>query len=158
MNSEGGRITILLVSDVELFLQLLNTYLGNRCFKTHTTRSGSEAMKMAYKMKPDLILIDMSIKDIPGDLLCHTLKNTPETASTPIVIISSTSGKKTKEEAMQAGCDALLFKPIRRDQFLSAIEDCLGIKIRRHIRAKVSLPGTVFLNQKQIATTIRCLT
>lgn len=157
MNGKGGRITLLLASHVELFLQLQLSYLGNRCFETHPARSGSETLEMAHRIKPDLIVLDMSVKDITGDLLCHALKNSPETSSIPIVIISSSCEKSAIEKVMQAGCDALLFKPVRRDQLLSAIEDCLGIKIRRHIRAEVSLPGTVYLNRQQIPTTIRSL-
>ena len=157
MNSLGERRTLLLVDDTELFLKLQISYLGNRRFEIHTARSGAQALQMVHKVKPDLILLDMFMQDMTGDFVCRLLKSNAETSSISVVIISSCSREDTRKRAMDAGCDGLIFKPVRKDHLMSVVEDCLGIKMRRHVRANVALPGIVLLNEREMATTIHSL-
>lgn len=146
--------TLLLVDDVDLFLQLQISYLGNRRFDIHTARSGAEALEKVREVKPDLILLDMFMPDITGDAVCRILKDDPETASIPVIIISSGTRDDTRKRCETAGCDGLIYKPVRKDLLLSVVEKFLGIHIRRSPRVRVSLPATIIFHDKELPAKI----
>lgn len=149
--------TLLLVDDVDLFLQLQISYLGNRRFDIHTAKSGTEALEKARGLKPDLILLDMFMPDITGDVVCRILKDDPETASIPVIIVSSGTRDDTRKRCEVAGCDGLIYKPVRKDLLLSVVEKFLGIHIRRSQRARVSLSATIIFQGVELPATIRSL-
>ena len=157
-NNQTRRKKVLLVDDVELFLQLQISYLGNRRFDIHTARSGSEALQMIQEVKPDLVLLDMFMPDMTGDAVCQKLKSDPETSSIPVVIISSGGRGDSRRRVEAAGCDGLIYKPVRKDLLISVVEKCLKINIRRQPRARVALPATVILEEKEeFSSTIRSI-
>lgn len=157
-NNRTRRKRILLVDDVELFLQLQISYLGNRRFEMHTAKSGSEALQMVKDVKPDLILLDMFMPDMTGDVVCRNLKSDPETSSIPVVIISSGGRGDSRRRVEAAGCDGLIYKPVRKDLLISVVEKCLDVTVRRQPRARVALPATVILEEKEgFSSTIRSL-
>jgi CheY-like chemotaxis protein len=139
------RKRILLVDDVELFLQLQVSYLGHRRFEIHTARSGTQALEMAREVKPDLILLDMFMPDITGDVVCRKLKSDPVTSSIPVVIVSSGGRGDSRKRVETAGCDGLIYKPVRKDLLVSVVEKCLNVHVRRQPRVRVGLPVTVKL-------------
>jgi CheY-like chemotaxis protein len=149
--------TLLLVDDVDLFLQLQISYLGNRRFDIHTAKSGAEALEKARNVKPDLILLDMFMPDITGDAVCRILKGDPETASIPIIIVSSGTKDDTRKRCETAGCDGLIYKPVRKDLLLSVVEKFLGIHIRRSQRVRVSLKAVIIFHDVELPATIRSL-
>jgi len=149
--------TILLVDDVELFLQIQISYLGNKRFDIHTASSGSEALGMAQELKPDLILLDLFMPDMTGDIVCRILKANSETSSIPVVIVSSGGREDSRKRAQAAGCDGLIYKPVRKDLFLSVVEKCLDISIRSQPRARVALSATITLEGKELSTVIHSL-
>ncbi len=153
-NTPESRKTILLVDDVELFLQLQISYLGNKRFDIYTARSGSEALGMAQELKPDLVLLDMFMPDMTGDVVCRILKSQPSTSSIPVVIVSSGGREDSRKRAENAGCDGLIYKPVRKDLLLSVVEKCLGINLRREHRIRVKLPVTVGLEGEEAGATI----
>lgn len=158
MEGKNNRLQrLLLVDDVDLFLQLQISYLGSRRFDIHTARSGAEALEKVWEVKPDLILLDMFMPDITGDAICRILKDDPDTASIPVIIISSGTRDDTRKRCETAGCDGLIYKPVRKDLLLSVVEKFLNIYIRRSRRIRVSLPATIIFHGKELPATIRSL-
>lgn len=155
--SETDRKTLLIVDDVELFLQLQVSYLGNRRFEIHTAKSGTEALDKARSLKPDLILLDMFMPDITGDVVCRTLKEDPDTSAIPVIIVSSGSKGDSRAKSEAAGCDGLIYKPVRKDLLITVVEKFLNITMRRHLRARVYLPAKVILEEAEISATIHSL-
>ena len=149
--------SLLLVDDVDLFLQLQIAYLGNRRFDIHTAKSGAEALEKARDVKPDLILLDMFMPDITGDAVCRILKDDPETSSIPVIIVSSGTRENTRKRCESAGCDGLIYKPVRKDLLLSVVEKFLGIHIRRSPRVRVSLASTINFHGKELPATIHSM-
>jgi CheY-like chemotaxis protein/Tfp pilus assembly protein PilZ len=157
VKSKPERKTLLLVDDVELFLQLQISYLENPRFQIHAARSGKEALEKARSLHPDLVLLDMFMPDIQGDEVCRTLKENPGTASIPVILVSSGSRDESKKRAEAAGCDGLIYKPVRRDLLLSVVEKCLGISMRRNARVRVLLPAVIVTEGEEIPATIHTL-
>jgi len=134
---------ILIVDDVQLFIQLQKTLLNRQEFTLLTARSGRGALDTARKEKPDLILLDLYMPDMNGDTVCKELKSDPATEHIPILIITTDDADEFRELCIEAGCDGYLTKPIRKDTLIPAIENHLKIPPRRHKRVRTHIPCTV---------------
>ena len=148
---------ILIVDDLELFIQLQISYLGRQRFDIHTACNGAEALEKARSLQPDLILLDLHMPDMNGDQVCRILKGDPGTSSIPIIIVSSGTKDYSRVATITAGCDGLLYKPVRKDLLLTIVEECLGISIRRQPRVTVSLSGALILDATDSPMTISSL-
>lgn len=139
---------ILLVDDVSLFIQLEKSFLSRDLFEITTARSGRDALSSARANTPDLVLLDLYMPDMNGDAVCRELKNDPATKNIPIVMVSSEGEKDAEMLCHQAGCDDFIYKPIRRDLLLAAVERQLKVTHRRHVRINTDLPCTVRHNEQ----------
>ena len=139
------RVTkkILIVEDVQMFVQLQKTLLNRQDFTLLTARSGQGALDAARQEKPDLILLDLYMPDMNGYDVCRELKSDPATEHIPILIITADDAEEFREMCIEAGCDGHLTKPIRKDTFIPAIESHLQIPPRRHSRVMIRIPCTV---------------
>ncbi len=108
MNNE----TILLVEDSALNRKLVETVLRPSGYRLLIAVDGQEAVDIATREKPDLILMDMQLPKISGYDATRTLKAQPETADTPIVALTAHAMDDERERAKAAGCDGYITKPI----------------------------------------------
>ncbi len=141
-----SKKVILLVDDVELFLELEKSFLARESFSLHTARTGREALEKARSLHPDIILLDLYMPDLDGDAVCRTLKSSPATSAIPVVIISSDSGTGTRNRCLAAGCDGFIPKPLQRETLLAAIEEMLKVAQRTSPRIPIHvecLLGTI---------------
>ncbi|UCG38209.1 MAG: response regulator [bacterium] len=152
-----GRKRILIVDDNEFFLRQQTTYLQRSSFDISSAVTGKEALRKARKLLPDLILLDQILPDKSGQDVCRELKKDPVTASMPIIIVSSGDRETSRARTAEAGCDGLIFKPIRRDLLVTMVEELLGVATRRWSRAAVSLPCTVRNGEEQVTSTLYSL-
>ena len=151
------KMKLLIVDDVELFIQLQISYLGRQRFDIHTARNGEEALERARSLQPDLILLDLHMPGMNGDQVCRILKGDPDTSSIPVIIVSSGTKEYSRVATLTAGCDGLLYKPVRKELLLTIVEECLGISIRRQPRVPVSLSGAMILDAMDSPITISSL-
>jgi len=157
MKSGKEKKTLLIVDDVELFIQLQISHLGHSRYDIHTARSGSEGLQIARSLKPDLILMDLFMPDMDGDQICRILKEDPETSSIPVVLVSSGARGRSRTASVSSNCDGLIFKPVRRDLLLSVVENLLGTNLRSRNRIRVSIPGTATMDERSYPVTIHTL-
>ena len=137
------RKKILIVDDVQTFIQLQKTLLNRQDFTLLTVRSGREAIHKAREESPDLILVDLYMPDMNGDAVCRELKNDSATKEIPILIITTDDADEFREMCIEAGCDGHITKPLRKDTFIPAVEIHLKIPPRRHRRLGTLIPCTV---------------
>jgi CheY-like chemotaxis protein len=137
MDSE--KKTILIVDDNRFFIQQLAGCLDRQKFDILTADSGKEALELLHTNTIDLILLDHIMEDMTGPDICETLKANPVTAHIPIVIVSSGEREDAREQIARAGCDGIIFKPIRRNQVLALVEEYLGVAFRMWPRARVAI-------------------
>jgi CheY-like chemotaxis protein len=137
------RKKILIVDDVQMFIQLQSTLLNRQDFTLIPVRSGQEAINTARGENPDLILLDLYMPDINGDSVCQVLKEDLATKVIPILILTTDDSEEFRELCNNAGCDGHITKPLRKDTFIPAIETHLQIPPRRHKRLRTLIPCTV---------------
>lgn len=77
---------------------------------------GEEALDMALRQRPDLIIMDIQLPKMNGLEVTRKLRQTPAFNHIPIIAITAYAMKGDKEKAIDAGCDAYLPKPINTRQ------------------------------------------
>jgi CheY-like chemotaxis protein/GAF domain-containing protein len=136
--------TILLVDDVELFLQLEESFLEDCGHQLVTATSGEEALERMQSINPDLLLLDLYLPGIDGDEVCRRLRSTEAWANLPIVMVTA-AGKETEiHKCLAAGCDDYLTKPINKKDLLDKVQRLLGWAVPRSA-PRVSAPLRVQL-------------
>ena len=77
-----------------------------------TAEGPEKAMIAIKKARPAVILMDLELPGMDGLSLTRMLKKDPETRDIPVIAITSYPDRFPREEAMKAGCDAFVVKPI----------------------------------------------
>jgi len=115
------EIRVLLVDDEYFNYELLSLALGEH-FEIHYVESGREALSKTIANKPDILLLDVCMPGIDGYDTCRLLKNTPETSTIPIIMISGLENQSEKDEAFAAGCDDYITKPFEMSELIEKIK------------------------------------
>ncbi len=157
MTPNPSKKHLLLVDDMALFLSMEQSYLQRTDFVLHTASSGREALDKAHEIKPDIILLDLHMPDLPGDQVCAKIKGDPEYRHIPVVIATAEKNKPTLARCIDAGCDAFILKPFNRELLLRTIQELLVIAQRKYRRVRVSLPCVIRVDEEELECTIRTL-
>jgi signal transduction histidine kinase/ActR/RegA family two-component response regulator len=121
-----GPATLLYVEDNLANLSLVETILESRPqWRTLPALQGELGLELARQHRPDLILLDLHLPDIPGEEVLRRLRADERTAHIPVVVISADATQSSIERLLASGASAFLTKPIDIGQFLSAIENLL---------------------------------
>src|SRR5476649_2751433 len=118
--------TVLIVEDNELNMKLFHDLLQANGFNTIETRNGIEALDLARKHKPDLILMDIQLPEVSGLEVTKWLKDDPELKAIPVVAVTAFAMKGDEERIREGGCEAYLSKPISVGKFIETIRHFLG--------------------------------
>ena len=118
--------TVLIVEDNELNMKLFNDLVETRGCAIIQTRSGVEAVDLARKHRPDLILMDIQLPEVSGLQVTQWLKDDDSLKSIPIIAVTAFAMKGDEEKIRQGGCEAYLSKPISVGKFLETIDKFLG--------------------------------
>jgi two-component system KDP operon response regulator KdpE len=114
---EGGSVTTVLVIDDEpQILRALRINLRVREYEVHTAGSGSEALELAARHPPDLVILDLGLPDLDGVDVIHGLRGWTDA---PIIVLSGRADSTDKVEALDAGADDYVTKPFGMDELLA---------------------------------------
>jgi DNA-binding response OmpR family regulator len=116
------RATILLVENDSALSMLLIDRLGAEGYILHKAASAAQAVELAVQISPDLILLDLSLPDQHGLVLCAELK---EKQQAPIIICSATKQEHEAILALKLGADDFVAKPFSVDELAARIEAVL---------------------------------
>ncbi len=118
--------TVLIVEDNELNMKLFNDLLEANGYGTIQTRSGVEAVELARKHKPDLILMDIQLPEVSGLQVIQWIKDDEALKRIPVIAITAFAMKGDEEKIRQGGCEAYLSKPISVVRFLETVRTYLA--------------------------------
>ena len=127
--------TILVVDDEPQIRRVLRSTLSFRGYTISEVSSGEEAVELAPKLKPDLILLDVNLPGISGIETCREIRRSTDA---PIIMLTVRSAERDKVIALDAGADDYVTKPFGIEELLARIRASL----RRHPTAD-SLPPFV---------------
>lgn len=101
---------ILLVEDDDALASVYTTRLDAEGFQIRRVPNGEEALAATLEFKPDLILLDVMMPKVSGFDVLDILRNTPETASVKVIMLTALSQDADKQRAMDLGVDDYLVK------------------------------------------------
>lgn len=125
--------SILLVDGDSSSRRVLRTSLRNVGFSVVSVGSAHSARKELLRSAPDLILSDTFLAQGDGYALCTWVKTTPLLEQTPFVFITSNTSDDARQQAMDAGCDDYLVKPLFFHRIVARLQALVE-------RRKLSLP------------------
>jgi CheY-like chemotaxis protein len=116
---------ILLVEDNEMNADMLSRRLIRRGYEVHIVRDGQKAVDTIESLKPDLVLMDMSLPVLDGWEATLRIKQNPKTKDIPVMALTAHALATERERALEAGCDEYETKPVEFERLLGKMEALL---------------------------------
>lgn len=121
------RKKVLVVDDEENLLKLVCATLGyDDSYEIAVARDGEEAIAVAARTRPDLVILDMLMPKLDGPAVCRSLKADVSTAHTKIIILTALAQQSARQMAMASGADDFITKPFSPTVLLRKVEEMLG--------------------------------
>lgn len=118
--------TILVAEDRQFSRKILTDFLEARGFSVLMAMNGQECIRLALTQRPSLILLDLSIPVIDGWEIARLLKSNPATREIPIIATTAHTLSGDREQALAAGCDDYLPKPLDHGLLFKKMMQYLG--------------------------------
>jgi two-component system, OmpR family, alkaline phosphatase synthesis response regulator PhoP len=116
---------ILLVDDEIDILEFISYNLEKEGYKVYTAQNGKDAIRIAEKKEPDLIILDVMMPEMDGIVTCEELRKIPKLKSTVIAFLTARSEDYSQIAGFEAGADDYITKPIRPKVLLSRVKALL---------------------------------
>lgn len=120
------RERILIVEDNPQNMRLIKMTLGAKDYTLLEATDGAQALDVAVRGQPDLIIMDIQLPKVSGLEVTRRLRGIPSFSHVPIIAITAYAMKGDKEKAIDAGCDAYLSKPISTRELPQVIAQMLS--------------------------------
>ncbi|MEE8526690.1 MAG: fused response regulator/phosphatase [Thermoanaerobaculia bacterium] len=129
---------ILLVDDNATNLNVLRETLQGRGYELRMAKSGEQALKIADKIGPDLVLLDIMMPPgIDGYETLERLQAEPQTAETPVIFLSALHDTKDKVKGLDLGAVDFISKPFQGDEVIARVNTHLTIhRLRRELERR----------------------
>jgi len=108
--------SVLVIDDEPQIVRALRINLRVRQYDVHTAGSAGEALELAARHPPDLVILDLGLPDLDGVEVIHGLRGWTDA---PIIVLSGRADSTDKVEALDAGADDYVTKPFGMDELLA---------------------------------------
>lgn len=119
---------VLVVDDSAANRKLLEARLQDEYFEVVGAASGAEAITLAQRWSPDIILLDVLMPVMDGFEACRRLKAQPATAHIPVVMVTSLNDQHERVRGLDAGADDFLVKPVDQATLFARLRALLRVK------------------------------
>jgi two-component system cell cycle response regulator DivK len=127
LNSDGQVQTIMVVEDFEDNRFMMRRLLEMSGYNVIEAVNGEEAVEMAFKERPSLILMDLSLPLLDGLAATRRIRELPELNHVPIVAVSAHDTADFHADALAAGCNDYVTKPIDFDELEQLLERVIEV-------------------------------
>jgi two-component system phosphate regulon response regulator PhoB len=131
---------ILVIEDEPDIQQILDYNLREKGHKVFIAGKGEEGLRLAREKRPDLVLLDLMLPDIPGTDVCKALKSDPATKSTQVVMLTAKGEEIDRVVGFELGADDYVVKPFSVRELLLRVQAIL----RRSQSEQEASPGISF--------------
>ena len=126
--AEESAPLVLVVDDVDHGREIFAEYLEYRGFRVATAADGFEALEKAFELRPDVILMDLSLPGIDGWEATRRLKLDERTRAIPIIALTAHALASAHDKAREVGCSSVVTKP--------CLPKDLEMEVRRQLEAR----------------------
>ena len=125
----GHGVVVLQIEDNPSNSALVEQVLAKRPgVRLVSAGEGRTGLELARQHRPDLVLLDLHLPDLPGDELLHRLKAVPELADTKVVVVSADATPSRIREMLDLGVEGYLTKPVDIEALLRLVDYEIGVK------------------------------
>ena len=114
--------TVLLVEDERKLRELVRSYLERAGLAVLSTGSGAEALTLAAEAAPDLVVLDLGLPDVPGEVIARELR---AAGSVPILMLTAKAGEEDRIAGLELGADDYVTKPFSPRELVARIKAVL---------------------------------
>jgi chemosensory pili system protein ChpA (sensor histidine kinase/response regulator) len=118
--------TVMVVDDSVTVRKVACRFLEREGFQVITARDGIEAMQLLQEHRPDIMLLDIEMPRMDGFEVARRIKASEELKSLPIIMITSRTGEKHRERALDIGVEGYLGKPYQEEELLETMSAFMG--------------------------------
>jgi len=144
---------ILLVDDEEDILEFVSYNLQREGFRVFSARNGLEAIEMAGKVKPDLVILDVMMPEMDGIAACEEIRKLPSCKNVIIAFLTARGEDYSQIAGFEAGADDYITKPIRPKVLISRVKALLkragGIGIDASENDKIINIGDIVIDKER---------
>jgi len=116
---------VLVVDDDLIMHEVLQRYLGRNGYEMINACNGREAIALATRELPELIILDVMMPEMGGLSALRQLKETEATKAIPVIVLSVNADRETRLESEFSGATAFLTKPFSPAQLLAEVRRLL---------------------------------
>ncbi|MFA5271857.1 MAG: response regulator [Candidatus Omnitrophota bacterium] len=147
--------TILIVEDEKDIVKMLDYNLKKEGFKTLSAHDGEDALDLAAKDQPNLIILDLMLPGMDGLEVCKTLKKENKTASIPIIMLTAKSQETDKIVGLELGADDYVTKPFSPRELIARIKAVLRRAKDKDKLTEIIKIGDLIIDLSRIAVSIK---
>lgn len=153
---ESSR-TILVVDDVAMFRELGRLFLA-RSGRVLTASNGKDALACIRRERPDLVVADADMPVMDGSQLCSAIKRDPGLRDIPVVMLLPEADARAHANAVRAGADDVLSKPLSRVSLIATVNRFLNFpRVRGLPRVETSTPVRLRVETRESLGVLRNL-
>ena len=119
---------VLVVDDNPMNVKMLADILGFNGYDVVRASGGNEALARLGSERPDLVLLDVMMPDLDGYSVCRAIRDNPDTAMLPVVMVTALDPREERVKGVEAGADDFLSKPVNQQELLARVRSLLRIK------------------------------
>ena len=136
-SGDAMRPTVLLVDDMAANLRVLYESLNGSDYRLLIANGGAEALKVARRARPDLILLDIMMPDVDGFEVCRQLKADPSTAGLGVIFLSALDAIADKVKGLELGAVDYVTKPFHPEEVAARVEThCKIVRLERQLASR----------------------
>jgi two-component system cell cycle response regulator DivK len=129
---------ILVVEDDPNSANLMNRILTARGHQVFIANTGLEGLRLAVQESVDLVLLDLMLPDVGGELIAALLDRYPSLANVPVIAVTAKTGRAAEQYARMRGCDGYVTKPIDTRRLPEIIAQLLNGKAEAEAKTEAS--------------------
>lgn len=152
------KYKVLVVDDEEDIIEVLKYNLEREGYKVKTALDGDQAIKMAYKFEPHLIILDIMMPGMDGIEVCQKLRSDEKFANTLIAFLTARNESFTQISALDTGGDDFINKPIKPSVFIARVHALMRrhqINVQTEVDQTKLAFGDLIIDEDSISVSIK---
>ena len=146
---------ILIVEDEKDIIKMLEYNLKKEGFKVIDARDGEDALDLALREHPNLVLLDLMLPGMDGFEVCKALKKETKTASIPVIMLTAKSHESDKVVGLELGADDYVSKPFSVRELIARMKAVLRRAAEKEKPPEIFQTGDLKIDFSKISVAVK---